>query len=361
MPYEVKPGDTLAEIGSKYGVPWSRIAEANGISDPSQLRVGEMLKIPGQAPAPDRRSPEPQGQEAGIWGKLQRMIGMGEEEKAPTSKASSWVTRPGDPFEYRQAADGMYEARRGGRVVNRFQNAPGWLKKKVGTAAPASPKPKKNQSLLGALLENVTDAAKSSGEYVENRITSNLTGDPKGLFMLFQYALAGRDGVIDEGNYGEAELRAMGEGIARALAQGQTHVDYEQWNAMGARSDYGTTKQRGKKFEDESALHSMMTTIGGANFHMNDDGSATLTDKYEVDFTPAEAWKLAKQAYGKGDYAGAFSRLLQAGVNPARSFINAGEGEETTRTQPSAGHQGVPLTKDYRPVEVRIPAKYIQR
>jgi hypothetical protein len=289
------------------------------------------------------------------------MIGMGEEEKAPTPTASSWVSRPGDPFQYRRTKDGTYEARKGGRVVNRFQNAPEWLEKKVGTARPAKPKPKEDQSLLGALLENVTDAAKSSGEYVENRITSNLTGDAKGLFMLAQYALAGRDGVIDEDNYGKAELQAMGEGIARALAQGQTHVDYEQWNAMGASSDYGTTKQRGKKFENESALRSMPITIGGANFHMNDDGSATLTDRYEVDFTPEEAWRLANQAYEKGDYAGAFSRLLQAGVNPARNLINAGEGEETTITQPSAGHQGVPLTKDYRPVEVRIPAKYIQR
>jgi len=165
MPYEVKPGDTLSEIGRKYGVPWSRIAEANGISDPSQLRVGEMLKIPGQAPAPDTPAPEPQGQEAGIWGmlqRLQRMVGMGEEEKAPTSKASSWVTRPGDPFEYRQAADGMYEARRGGRVVNRFQNAPGWLKKKVeaagGSSAGPAPRPPAATAPANELWEgDVTD------------------------------------------------------------------------------------------------------------------------------------------------------------------------------------------------------------
>lgn len=32
---------------------------------------------------------------------------------------------------------------------------------------------------------------------------------------------------------------------------------------------------------------------------MNEDGSATLTDKYEVDFTPEEAWRLSQQAYRK--------------------------------------------------------------
>lgn len=47
--YVVAPGDTLSQIaqdhlGSK-GL-WPHIAEANGIDDPTRLRVGQVLRIP---------------------------------------------------------------------------------------------------------------------------------------------------------------------------------------------------------------------------------------------------------------------------------------------------------------------------
>ena len=44
--YTVKPGDTLYDIGMKYGVEPDDIARANGLANPSALRVGQELTIP---------------------------------------------------------------------------------------------------------------------------------------------------------------------------------------------------------------------------------------------------------------------------------------------------------------------------
>lgn len=47
----VQPGETLWEIGIRYGVDHRLIAEVNGVSDPSRLRAGRDLLIPGSAVA----------------------------------------------------------------------------------------------------------------------------------------------------------------------------------------------------------------------------------------------------------------------------------------------------------------------
>jgi murein DD-endopeptidase MepM/ murein hydrolase activator NlpD len=44
--HELKKGDTLYGIARSYGVPYEAIAAANGISDPSRLRIGDKLIIP---------------------------------------------------------------------------------------------------------------------------------------------------------------------------------------------------------------------------------------------------------------------------------------------------------------------------
>jgi LysM repeat protein len=45
--YTVKPGDSLSLIGDKVGVPWTQIAEANGILPPDYVvQVGQVLIIP---------------------------------------------------------------------------------------------------------------------------------------------------------------------------------------------------------------------------------------------------------------------------------------------------------------------------
>lgn len=45
--YVVAPGDTLSAIGAKHGVNFRRIMEANDITDPTRLFVGQELVIPG--------------------------------------------------------------------------------------------------------------------------------------------------------------------------------------------------------------------------------------------------------------------------------------------------------------------------
>ncbi|MBH8571848.1 peptidoglycan DD-metalloendopeptidase family protein [Nostocaceae cyanobacterium CENA369] len=44
--YEVKPGDTLAAIASRYNTSVSELAKANNLSDPNQLKISQTLIIP---------------------------------------------------------------------------------------------------------------------------------------------------------------------------------------------------------------------------------------------------------------------------------------------------------------------------
>ena len=44
--YKVKAGDTLVGIAAKFGTTPKAIAKLNGITDPSSLHVGAVLKIP---------------------------------------------------------------------------------------------------------------------------------------------------------------------------------------------------------------------------------------------------------------------------------------------------------------------------
>ncbi|WP_347861409.1 LysM peptidoglycan-binding domain-containing protein [Salimicrobium sp. PL1-032A] len=45
--YTVKPGDTLYSISKSFGVSVSAMAEANNISNPAYIRVGQQLTVPG--------------------------------------------------------------------------------------------------------------------------------------------------------------------------------------------------------------------------------------------------------------------------------------------------------------------------
>lgn len=45
--YVVQPGDTLSSIAVRFDVSWTEIADANNLSDPNNLNVGDVLIIPG--------------------------------------------------------------------------------------------------------------------------------------------------------------------------------------------------------------------------------------------------------------------------------------------------------------------------
>ncbi len=52
--HRVKPGENLYRIGLAYDVTWKQIARANGITHPSQLYAGQVLKIPVAKGGPER-------------------------------------------------------------------------------------------------------------------------------------------------------------------------------------------------------------------------------------------------------------------------------------------------------------------
>jgi murein DD-endopeptidase MepM/ murein hydrolase activator NlpD len=52
-------GDTLTGIAQQYGVAVESIAQANGITDPSRLSVGQQLIIPGASQVPPTARPQP--------------------------------------------------------------------------------------------------------------------------------------------------------------------------------------------------------------------------------------------------------------------------------------------------------------
>lgn len=49
--YVVRPGDTLYQIAQRHGIDVATLVRLNNISDPSQLRVGQTLRLSGSAPA----------------------------------------------------------------------------------------------------------------------------------------------------------------------------------------------------------------------------------------------------------------------------------------------------------------------
>ncbi|MEZ4518186.1 MAG: LysM peptidoglycan-binding domain-containing protein [Chloroflexota bacterium] len=51
--HTVQPGENLYRISQQYDVSWVLIAEANGLISPNQITVGQVLKIPTDAPGPD--------------------------------------------------------------------------------------------------------------------------------------------------------------------------------------------------------------------------------------------------------------------------------------------------------------------
>ena len=57
--YVVRAGDTLARIAARYGVSISAIVNANGITNPNHIYVGQRLIIPGAGGSTSGTTPPP--------------------------------------------------------------------------------------------------------------------------------------------------------------------------------------------------------------------------------------------------------------------------------------------------------------
>jgi LysM repeat protein len=57
--YTVQSGDTLSGIAAKYGVSYTDLASANGIANPDQISVGQTLKVPATAATTASAAPAP--------------------------------------------------------------------------------------------------------------------------------------------------------------------------------------------------------------------------------------------------------------------------------------------------------------
>jgi LysM repeat protein len=79
--YQVQPGDTLAAIAIRFGTTVYALCQANGLTNPNYIYVGQWLTIPGSA-AP---APAPQPTTAGKW--------KGEYYKNPHLAGSAALVR----------------------------------------------------------------------------------------------------------------------------------------------------------------------------------------------------------------------------------------------------------------------------
>lgn len=55
--YTVRPGDTLSVIARRHGVSLAALAQANNLTNPNALRIGQVLTIPGSAGSPAAAAP----------------------------------------------------------------------------------------------------------------------------------------------------------------------------------------------------------------------------------------------------------------------------------------------------------------
>jgi len=55
--YVIRPGDTLYSIARAHNMSWQDVARMNGITDPSQLRVGQSLQVSPQGAGPSVMPP----------------------------------------------------------------------------------------------------------------------------------------------------------------------------------------------------------------------------------------------------------------------------------------------------------------
>lgn len=82
--YIVQKGDTLSKIAAKYGTTYQKLAEYNGITNPSVITVGQKIKIPGAGAQGSSGNPEKTYKVKGgdsLWTIAAKELGNGNRYK----------------------------------------------------------------------------------------------------------------------------------------------------------------------------------------------------------------------------------------------------------------------------------------
>lgn len=72
--YVVQPGDTLSQIAAQLGIPVDRLVEANELTDPNRLSVGQKLKIPAGGSATAVQADRPVASAAATDGQIEQLL-----------------------------------------------------------------------------------------------------------------------------------------------------------------------------------------------------------------------------------------------------------------------------------------------
>ena len=96
--YTVVRGDTLSAIAKRYGTTWQALAAYNSLSNPSLIRVGQQIKIPGAATPPEKPQ-EPRTYTVVSGDSLSRIgarLGVSWRKIAEANGIKEpWIIRPG--------------------------------------------------------------------------------------------------------------------------------------------------------------------------------------------------------------------------------------------------------------------------
>ena len=96
--HTVAPGDTLYNISVRYGVTTKHLAALNAVTDPTQLRIGQVLKLPESTTAPRAYVPNPAVRVNRVTADTQLSVTQpkGAPAEEPKAEEPAEVTKPAE-------------------------------------------------------------------------------------------------------------------------------------------------------------------------------------------------------------------------------------------------------------------------